>query len=137
VLRVLLNRTLFKRRNSHFTGDGDDAVGTSRKGPYNLLQYIVSAPAYESTEILSTEIPETDRRTRDLRHVSLTRYRYVCTTYLMTDSRIWSFNSMKLVKGFREYKKVKLSLCLTNEALCHEGVRGSGCTDPRFLHLGH
>jgi hypothetical protein len=28
--------------------------------------------------------------------------------------------------------KVKLSLCLTNEALRHEGVWGSGCIDPHF-----
>jgi hypothetical protein len=33
-------------------------------------------------------------------------------------------------------KKVKLSLCFTNEALCHEGVWGSGCIDPHFLDLG-
>jgi hypothetical protein len=33
-------------------------------------------------------------------------------------------------------KKVKLSLCLTNYALCHEDVWGSGCIDPRFLDLG-
>jgi hypothetical protein len=29
--------------------------------------------------------------------------------------------------------KVKLSMCLTNEALRHEGVWGSGCIDPHFL----
>jgi hypothetical protein len=32
--------------------------------------------------------------------------------------------------------KVKLCLCLTNEALRHEGVWGSGCIDPHFLDLG-
>jgi hypothetical protein len=32
--------------------------------------------------------------------------------------------------------KVKLSLCLINKALRHEGVRGSGCIDPHFLDLG-
>jgi hypothetical protein len=32
--------------------------------------------------------------------------------------------------------KVKLSLCLTNKALCHEGVWRSGCIDPHFLDLG-
>jgi hypothetical protein len=31
---------------------------------------------------------------------------------------------------------MKLSLCITNEALRHEGVWRSGCTDPRFLDLG-
>jgi hypothetical protein len=30
----------------------------------------------------------------------------------------------------------KLSLCLTNWALRHEGVWGSGCTDPHFFDLG-
>jgi hypothetical protein len=33
-------------------------------------------------------------------------------------------------------KKVKLSLCLTNEALPHEDVWGSGCIDPHVLDLG-
>jgi hypothetical protein len=33
-------------------------------------------------------------------------------------------------------KKVNLSLCLTNQALRHEGVRGSGCIDLRILDLG-
>jgi hypothetical protein len=32
--------------------------------------------------------------------------------------------------------KVKLSLCLTNLALRHEGVWRSGCIDPHFLDLG-
>jgi hypothetical protein len=31
---------------------------------------------------------------------------------------------------------VKVSLCLTNYALRHEGVWGSGCIDPHFLDLG-
>jgi hypothetical protein len=31
---------------------------------------------------------------------------------------------------------VKSSLCLSNEALLHEGVWGSGCIDPHFLDLG-
>jgi hypothetical protein len=33
-------------------------------------------------------------------------------------------------------KKVKLSPCLTNQALCHEGVWGNGCINPHFLGLG-
>jgi hypothetical protein len=32
--------------------------------------------------------------------------------------------------------KVKLSPCLTNYALSHENVWGSGCIHPRFLELG-
>jgi hypothetical protein len=32
--------------------------------------------------------------------------------------------------------KVKLSLCLTNYVLRHEGVWGSGRIDPHFLELG-
>jgi hypothetical protein len=42
---------------------------------------------------------------------------------------VW--HAKEAVKG-----KVKLSLCLTNEALRHEGVWGSGCIDPHFLDLG-
>jgi hypothetical protein len=34
---------------------------------------------------------------------------------------------------WRPYVKVKLSLCLTNWALHHEGVWGSGCIDPHFF----
>jgi hypothetical protein len=30
----------------------------------------------------------------------------------------------------------ELSLCLTNQAIRHEGVWGSGCIDLRFLDLG-
>jgi hypothetical protein len=33
-------------------------------------------------------------------------------------------------------KKLKLSLCLTNYALRHEGAWRSGCTDPHFLDFG-
>jgi hypothetical protein len=44
------------------------------------------------------------------------------------------------VNQFMDYhgawRKVKLSLCLTNEALRHEGVWGSGCIEPHFLDLG-
>jgi hypothetical protein len=32
--------------------------------------------------------------------------------------------------------KVKVSLCLINEALLHEDVWGRGCIDPCFLDLG-
>jgi hypothetical protein len=32
--------------------------------------------------------------------------------------------------------KIKLSLRLTNYALCYDDVWGSGCIDPRFLDLG-
>jgi hypothetical protein len=36
-------------------------------------------------------------------------------------------------KVIRSYQlKVKLSLCLTNQALWHEGIWGSGCIDPTF-----
>jgi hypothetical protein len=31
--------------------------------------------------------------------------------------------------------KVKLSLCLTNQALSHEGLWGSGCIEPHFDDL--
>jgi hypothetical protein len=38
---------------------------------------------------------------------------------------------MQICKG-----KVKQSLCLTNSALRHGGVCGSGCINPHFLDLG-
>jgi hypothetical protein len=41
-----------------------------------------------------------------------------------------------IIKKAKKVKKVKLSLCLTNLALRHEGVCGSGCTDPHYLDLG-
>jgi hypothetical protein len=34
------------------------------------------------------------------------------------------------------FTQIKLFLCLTNEALRHENVWGSGCIDPSFLDLG-
>jgi hypothetical protein len=42
------------------------------------------------------------------------------------------FSYMSLVT----VKKVKLLLWLTNYALRHEGVWGSGCIDPHSLDLG-
>jgi hypothetical protein len=39
------------------------------------------------------------------------------------------------ISGFHG-KKVKLSLCLANQALRHEDVSGSGCIDPHSLDLG-
>jgi hypothetical protein len=39
-------------------------------------------------------------------------------------------------KGHWKMVKVKLSLCLTNWALHHEGVWWSRCIDPHFLDLG-
>jgi hypothetical protein len=41
------------------------------------------------------------------------------------ETTIWT------VKG----KQVKLSLCISNLALCHEGIWRSGCIDPYFLNL--
>jgi hypothetical protein len=40
-----------------------------------------------------------------------------------------------LEMNVKEQKKIKLSLCFTNQALRHEGVWGSGCIDPCFLDL--
>jgi hypothetical protein len=40
------------------------------------------------------------------------------------------------IQRSRNKVKVKLSLCLTNYPLRHEGVWGSGCIDPRILDLG-
>jgi hypothetical protein len=47
---------------------------------------------------------------------------------------------MNLIRNLEPWRKfgskVKLSLCLTNQAIRHEGVWGSGCMDPRILDLG-
>jgi hypothetical protein len=37
---------------------------------------------------------------------------------------------------FIHCRVVKLSMCLTNQALCHEGIWGSGCIDPHILDPG-
>jgi hypothetical protein len=55
------------------------------------------------------------------------------------DPLILSYNLFRggnysLVRKITE--KVKLSLCLTNQALRHEDVWRSGCIDPHFLDLG-
>jgi hypothetical protein len=47
--------------------------------------------------------------------------------------RMHSFDFWRLLSGM---VKVDLSLGLTNEALRHEGVGGSGCIDIHFLDLG-
>jgi hypothetical protein len=51
-----------------------------------------------------------------------------------------NYNSLKYLNFLMRtvkicVKKVKLSLCLNNNALRHEGVWRSGCIDPRILDL--
>jgi hypothetical protein len=49
---------------------------------------------------------------------------------------IWkSFGCWSTERASKFYN-VKLSLCLTNWALRHEDICGSGCIDPNFLDLG-
>jgi hypothetical protein len=43
---------------------------------------------------------------------------------------------IKACSSTHKGKKVKLSLCLTNQSLRHEDVWGSQCIGPRFLDLG-
>jgi hypothetical protein len=50
------------------------------------------------------------------------------------DRQVTLTSCFTILRGKRE--KVKLSLCLINSALSHEGVCGSGCIDPNFLDLG-
>jgi hypothetical protein len=45
-------------------------------------------------------------------------------------------NKRQLKRANEAVWKVKLSMCLINWALRHEGVRGSECIDPHFLDLG-
>jgi hypothetical protein len=44
--------------------------------------------------------------------------------------------SIMKVETVRFSTKVKLSLCLTDSALRHEDVWGSGCIHPTILNLG-
>jgi hypothetical protein len=41
-----------------------------------------------------------------------------------------------IFNDIKKKNKLLFSLCLTNWALRHEGVWGSGCINPRFLYLG-
>jgi hypothetical protein len=55
-----------------------------------------------------------------------------------TTSRYQQHAGKKLPMGKENIKvnKVKFFLCVTNRALRHENVWGSGCTDPGILDLG-
>jgi hypothetical protein len=59
--------------------------------------------------------------------------------YEVISKSMMSIKSMSLwekqSKSYKSQVKVK-SLCLTNYALRHEGVRGCACIDPHFLDLG-
>jgi hypothetical protein len=59
----------------------------------------------------------------------------VATTFLTHTKHEVISSCLWACKG----KKVRLSLCLTNYALRHEDVWGSGCTstDPSFFYLGN
>jgi hypothetical protein len=48
------------------------------------------------------------------------------TKYLGSETMVTMYEELVKVR------KVKCSLCLINEALHHEGVRGSVCIDPHF-----
>jgi hypothetical protein len=53
-------------------------------------------------------------------------------------SERWKVYGIKHLKQYKlKDKKVKMSLCLTNEALRHEGVWGSGRIDTHFLDPGN
>jgi hypothetical protein len=48
----------------------------------------------------------------------------------------WLNRAASVIGNIPSKVKVKLSLCLTNEALLHEGLQGSGYIGPHFLDLG-
>jgi hypothetical protein len=56
--------------------------------------------------------------------------------WLTTGMLFWQRGTEIIHMCLCKNKKVKLSLCSTNQAPRHEGVWGSGCIDPHFLHLG-
>jgi hypothetical protein len=53
----------------------------------------------------------------------------------MEESEVYDSNNINSNNNNNNNIKVT-SKCLTNEALLHKGVWGSGYTDPSFLHLG-
>jgi hypothetical protein len=56
---------------------------------------------------------------------------------LNTHITIWIFTAKNICLSYISVnKKIMLFLCSNSWALCHEGARGSGCTDPQFLDLG-
>jgi hypothetical protein len=57
----------------------------------------------------------------------------MCQRVLLVEIRLGEGKALGSVRV--EVKKVKLSPCLTNSALRHEGVWGSECVDPHFLDL--
>jgi hypothetical protein len=59
-------------------------------------------------------------------------------SYIFTTKRFFLIAALvqRLYFGRGAVEKVKLSLCLTNLVILHEGVWESGCIDPHFLHLG-
>jgi hypothetical protein len=63
------------------------------------------------------------------RGISPSQGRYLSRDFLIKHLHAFLFPSLDL----RLQITVKLFPFLTNEALCHEGVWGSGCTDPHFL----
>jgi hypothetical protein len=57
-------------------------------------------------------------------------------TFKEVKSGLWHISSKYPPELLKVKVKVMLSMCLTNKALRHEGVWGSGCIDPHFLDLG-
>jgi hypothetical protein len=55
--------------------------------------------------------------------------------YIFTKVQTDYFLNIVLTDFRYKVRKKKRSLCLTNEALRHEGLWGSGCIHPRFLDL--
>jgi hypothetical protein len=49
---------------------------------------------------------------------------------------MYSGRSLPDIGVKKKKEKINLSLCLTNQALCHEDVWESGCIDPRILDFG-
>jgi hypothetical protein len=64
----------------------------------------------------------------------ISAYEYIKIISKMGSNAIWE----DILKVTRIIKKMwlKLSLCLSNQALRHEHVCGCGCIDPHFLYLG-
>jgi hypothetical protein len=56
--------------------------------------------------------------------------------FLCSDKNSACISHFHFLISFSVKVKVNLSFCLTNYALCHEGVWGVVCIDPHFLERG-
>jgi hypothetical protein len=95
----------------------------------NFLEFWIKGCEGQRLKWINLWRPERSFRIRPL-------YFFIKLMFLV--QLVWrpTANCISRIQWDTSLLKVKLSLCLTNEALQHEGVRGSGYIDLRFLDPG-